>query len=167
MGCRATHWCTRGAERTPIVAISAAADDAHRMRCFDSGMDGVLGKPLRLAALRELIELWCGHGDSHSHTVPTEHEVAPTADVLAIYRQTMKTDLEMLAQGVALRKIDQARRAAHRISGAAAVVDDLQTRQAASELERHLSQASSDITADAQALLAQLQSLHPTDGADT
>lgn len=157
----------RGAERTPIVAISAAADDAHRMRCFDSGMDGVLGKPLRLAALRELIELWCGHGDSDSHTVPAEHDVAPTADILAIYRQTMKTDLEMLAQGVALRKIDQARRAAHRISGAAAVVDDLQTRQAASELERHLSQASSDITADAQALLAQLQSLHPTDGADT
>ncbi len=150
----------RGAERTPIVAISAVADDSHRMRCFDSGMDGVLGKPLRLAALRELIELWCGHGVSDSHTAPAEHDAAPTVDVLAIYRQTMKTDLEMLAQGVAHRNIDQARRAAHRISGAAAVVDDLRTRQTASELERHLSESSGEITADIRALVAEIQSLH-------
>ncbi|CAJ0786660.1 MULTISPECIES: ATP-binding protein [Ralstonia] len=154
----------RGGERTPIVAISAATDDAHRVRCFDSGMDGVLGKPLRLAALRELIELWCAHGDSGSNAESMEHDVAPAVDVLAIYRQTMKTDLEMLAQGLANRNIEQARRAAHRISGAAAVVDDLQTRSLASELERRLSDSPGDITADMQALLAEIQSLH---GADT
>lgn len=157
----------RGSERTPIVAISAAADDAHRTRCFDSGMDGVLGKPLRLAALRELIELWCGHGDSGSNAAPEEDPLQPATDVHAIYRQTMKTDLEMLSQGVADRNIEQARRAAHRIVGAAAVVDDLRTRQVASELERHLSQLSGGITADAHTLLAELQSLHPTDGATT
>ena len=156
----------RGGERTPIVAISAATDDAHRVRCFDSGMDGVLGKPLRLAALRELIELWCAHGDSSSNAESMEHGVAPAVDVLAIYRQTMKTDLEMLAQGLANRNIEQARRAAHRISGAAAVVDDLQTRNLASELERRLSDSPSDITADMQALMAEIQSLHGTDTPD-
>ncbi|MGD6506325.1 response regulator, partial [Xanthomonas citri pv. citri] len=76
----------RGGERTPIVAISAVTDDTHRVRCFDSGMDGVLSKPLRLAALRELIELWCGHGDSGSRTVQAERETESTVDVLAIYR---------------------------------------------------------------------------------
>lgn len=154
----------RGGERTPIVAISAATDDAHRIRCFDSGMDGVLGKPLRLAALRELIELWCAHGDSAHNAEPMEHDVTPSADVLAIYRQTMKTDLEMLSQGIAHRDIKQARRAAHRISGAAAVVEDLQTRHLARDLERRLSPPSSHINAEIQALLVALQSLH---GAET
>ncbi|CAJ0771375.1 ATP-binding protein [Ralstonia chuxiongensis] len=154
----------RQGERTPIVAISAATDDAHRVRCFDSGMDGVLGKPLRLAALRELIELWCAHGDSDSNAEPMEHDMAPSTDVLAIYRQTMKTDLEMLSQGIAHRNVEQARRAAHRISGAAAVVEDLQTRNLASELEQCLSTPSSDINADIQALLGELRSLH---GAET
>ena len=154
----------RGGERTPIVAISAATDDAHRIRCFDSGMDGVLGKPLRLAALRELIELWCAHGDSAHNAEPMEHDVTPSADVLAIYRQTMKTDLEMLSQGISHRDIKQARRAAHRISGAAAVVEDLQTRHLARDLERRLSPPSSHINAEIQALLVALQSLH---GAET
>ncbi|HWV06888.1 ATP-binding protein [Ralstonia sp.] len=156
----------RGGERTPIVAISAATDDAHRVRCFDSGMDGVLGKPLRLAALRELIELWCAHGDSAPNAESMEHDVAPSADVLAIYRQTMKTDLEMLSQGIAHRDIEQARRAAHRISGAAAVVEDRQTRNLASELERRLSTPSSDINADIQALFVELQSLHRAETPD-
>lgn len=156
----------RGAERTPIVAISAAADDAHRVRCFDSGMDGVLGKPLRLAALRELIELWCGHGDSGSSAAPIADSGAPAVDVHAIYRQTMKADLEMLAEGIAHRNIEQARRAAHRISGAAAVVEDLPTRNLASELERRLASSSGDITADIQALAAELQSLHGAGTAD-
>lgn len=156
----------RAGERTPIVAISAATDDAHHIRCFDSGMDGVLGKPLRLAALRELIELWCAHGDSARNAEPMEHDLAPSSDVLAIYRQTMKTDLEMLSQGIARRDIEQARRAAHRISGAAAVVEDLPTRNLARELERRLSDSFSDINAEIQALLVALQSLHGAEAPD-
>lgn len=49
----------RRARHVPIIAISAVAGDAHQIRCFDSGMDGVLGKPLRLAALQQMIALWC------------------------------------------------------------------------------------------------------------
>lgn len=123
-------------------------------------MDGVLGKPLRLAALRELIELWCGHGDSGASAAPEAHGLARTVDVHVVYRQAMKTDLEMLNEGIVHRNIEQARRAAHRISGAAAVVDDLPTHNLASELERHLASSSGDITADIQALVAELQSLH-------
>jgi signal transduction histidine kinase/CheY-like chemotaxis protein len=148
-----------GRERTPIVAISAAMDDTHRARCFDSDMDGVLGKPLRLAALRELIELWCAHADSDDSATPAEHEVTLT-DVRVIYQQTMETDLEMLAKGVSNRNIDQARRAAHRISGAAAVVGETRVRDVASELERHLSAASGEINTEIEALLMELQSLH-------
>ncbi|VWC75928.1 MULTISPECIES: ATP-binding protein [Burkholderia] len=54
----------RQLRHVPIVAISAVTGDAHKMRCFDSGMDGVLGKPLRLDALRQMIAMWCpGYAD--------------------------------------------------------------------------------------------------------
>ena len=43
----------------PIIVISANTGDAHKVRCFESGMDGVLGKPLRLEALRQMIAMWC------------------------------------------------------------------------------------------------------------
>ncbi|KUZ01901.1 hypothetical protein WS50_08730 [Burkholderia territorii] len=43
----------------PIIAISAITGDAHKVRCFESGMDGVLDKPLRLEALRQMIAMWC------------------------------------------------------------------------------------------------------------
>ncbi|WP_324251339.1 ATP-binding protein [Burkholderia ambifaria] len=49
----------RKARHVPIIAISAASGDEHKMRCFESGMDGVLGKPLRLEALRQMIVMWC------------------------------------------------------------------------------------------------------------
>ncbi|MBR8278803.1 response regulator, partial [Burkholderia cenocepacia] len=49
----------RKATYVPIIAISAASGDAHKMRCLESGMDGVVGKPLRLDALRQMIDLWC------------------------------------------------------------------------------------------------------------
>ncbi|WP_319022293.1 ATP-binding protein [Burkholderia sp. Z1] len=49
----------RKVTHVPIVAISAVTGDAHKMRCFDSGMDGVLSKPLRLDAMRQMIAMWC------------------------------------------------------------------------------------------------------------
>ncbi|HEX7816635.1 ATP-binding protein [Dyella sp.] len=44
---------------TPIVAISANTNAVHKMSCIESGMDGVLAKPLQLAMLRAEIALWC------------------------------------------------------------------------------------------------------------
>lgn len=49
----------RKTRRVPIIAISAESGEAHREQCFDSGMDGVLGKPLRLEMLRNAIATWC------------------------------------------------------------------------------------------------------------
>lgn len=38
---------------TPIIAISAETDTAHMQLCLDSGMDGVLGKPLPVDELKK------------------------------------------------------------------------------------------------------------------
>jgi CheY-like chemotaxis protein len=48
----------RKARRVSIIAISAESGDMHRMLCLESGMDGVLGKPLRLDTLRQAIARW-------------------------------------------------------------------------------------------------------------
>ncbi|WDR88171.2 ATP-binding protein [Burkholderia ambifaria] len=49
----------RMAGHVPIIAISAECGDVHKVRCLESGMDGVLGKPLRLETLRQAIARWC------------------------------------------------------------------------------------------------------------
>jgi PAS domain S-box-containing protein len=45
---------------TPIAAMTAHALEGHREQCIASGMDGYLAKPIRAAALTELIEEFSG-----------------------------------------------------------------------------------------------------------
>ena len=47
--------------RTPIVAVSANALAQDRDRCFESGMDDFVAKPLRGAVLETVIFCWCAH----------------------------------------------------------------------------------------------------------
>lgn len=47
--------------RTPIVAVSANALAQDRERCFESGMDDFVAKPLRGAVLETVISRWCAH----------------------------------------------------------------------------------------------------------
>jgi signal transduction histidine kinase len=44
---------------TPILALSASTDAVHKMECIESGMDGLLKKPLELSLLRSEIQVWC------------------------------------------------------------------------------------------------------------
>ena len=48
----------KGGFRLPIVAITAAALQAEIDRCFESGMDGYLLKPLEMAKLKEALNKW-------------------------------------------------------------------------------------------------------------
>jgi CheY-like chemotaxis protein len=47
--------------RTPIVAVSANALADDRERCFESGMDDFVAKPLRGAVLETVISRWCAN----------------------------------------------------------------------------------------------------------
>jgi two-component system, sensor histidine kinase and response regulator len=46
--------------RTPIIALTAHALDEQRDECIKAGMDGHFPKPIRPAALYDLIESWAG-----------------------------------------------------------------------------------------------------------
>ncbi|RQQ09247.1 response regulator [Burkholderia stagnalis] len=65
---------TRKAGRVPIIAISAVSGDAHRVRCLESGMDGVLGKPLRFEALRQAVVRWCPTYTTADGTADTSND---------------------------------------------------------------------------------------------
>ncbi len=47
-----------GRARTPIVALTAEARESDRRKCLAAGMDDHLVKPVRLQALRSVVEYW-------------------------------------------------------------------------------------------------------------
>ncbi len=149
-----------GQEHTPIIAISASTDDAHRERCFDSGMDGVLGKPLRLESLRKMIDLWCPASKRDALQPPVGQTPATGSDFPAIYRQSVDADLALLAAALSAGDADRACHAAHRIKGAAAIAGHIGTSELADELERGLQAASGGIPASAGRLHQELLRRH-------
>lgn len=50
------HDALRRKSAIPIIAISAATEAEHAVRCEEAGMDGAISKPIRLAKLRNAIE---------------------------------------------------------------------------------------------------------------
>ncbi|KFG95071.1 histidine kinase [Burkholderia paludis] len=148
---------------TPIVAISAATGDAHRERCFDSGMDGVLGKPLRLDALRQMIDLWCPADEAADTASPAQDPRPAQADFRTIYRHSVDADLATLGAALSNGDTGQASHAAHRIKGAAAVAGHRATSELAAELERRLQLASGGMPPGIHALGEELLRLHRAD----
>lgn len=120
--------------RCPIIAISALTGDEHTQNCFDAGMDGTLSKPIRLAKLQNVIELWCG-----LTLVP-----AALADIgapplsMLLVREAMAADVANLLQSMALCESENAIRAAHRLYGASLTLGWAEVAPAVGELEQLL-----------------------------
>jgi two-component system sensor histidine kinase EvgS len=121
-----------GGGHLPIIAISAAVDQEHLDACMQSGMDGTLRKPLRLAALENLLNGWCGPGQPPTQAAPAVNasgnaahpesiDSAASADLSTVFMQTMRDDLAQLEQAVRQQAQERAARIAHRMRGAALV----------------------------------------------
>lgn len=145
--------------RVPILAISASTGTAHAERCFDAGMDGVLSKPIRLAKLRNAIELWC---EVDLEPTPCAANAANTADAAAPIdplphvREALDKDVRDLLRAVALRDADAALRASHRLHGAALTLGWPEIAQAAGTVEALLRAQAPWRSDDYAALLARL-----------
>lgn len=123
--------------RCPVIAISASTGTDHAERCFEAGMDGILSKPIRLAKLQDIVELWCD-----VTLVPR----APQQETLAVFDMPQvhagfANDMGELLQAMAMHERDAAVRAAHRLHGAALAMQWTEMAQPAAKLESLLRDA--------------------------
>lgn len=104
----------------PVIAISAATDAAHQATCMQSGMDGILTKPLRLNELHDMLQMWLGD-------LPPQPEISEqrsqTIDRQALYRAALLEDAEALSHALNDRDGKMAGQLAHRIKGAASIAN--------------------------------------------
>lgn len=122
-----------GRPRCPIIAISALTGEPHLKRCLEAGMDAALSKPIRLGQLREVIERWC----DVKLAAPRASLMAPQLDQAAINRE-MASDIGSLIKAIALCDRPSAVHVAHRLHGAALIMEWLALGQSAEHLERLL-----------------------------
>nr|WP_275899828.1 ATP-binding protein [Chromobacterium alkanivorans] len=136
-------WRIRAREReegdalVPIVAISAANDDLHREKCMNSGMNGVLVKPLRLRDLQQMLFMWL------PETLPVSEsaEPSPQADGLwAMFIEHNERDYRQAVQAIQQTHWSTASQHLHRIYGAALTMEQGELAELARELEGMLLQ---------------------------
>lgn len=106
---------------TPIIAISGEADAGHMQLCLDSGMDGVLGKPLPAEDLKKMLALWCDF--EVQPVVPLSIADVRAVDLPALFRSTSHDDINALHDAVTRNDLVAVRRLAHRMKGAALTMD--------------------------------------------
>jgi two-component system sensor histidine kinase/response regulator len=88
---------TRGAGRTPIIAMTANAMRGDRESCLQAGMDGYIAKPIKSAELLTLLQQYAGGGGAGS-------AVAPPADDESAAMDHVDADFDYAE---ALRQVDQ------------------------------------------------------------
>jgi len=120
-----------GLERTAIVAVSARNDAMHRQRCYASGMDDVMVKPLQVDQLRQMLAQWMRRAPPASQppAVPTDQAIAE------MFVQTNAEDLAIIRRMQAERRAADIAHRAHRVSGAASVMQEEALAQVARSLE--------------------------------
>ncbi|MGW7775275.1 ATP-binding protein [Pseudomonas machongensis] len=123
--------------RCPIIAISASTGSEHVSRCFDAGMDGILGKPISVGKLQDAIELWCG---VQLTLIPHPFSEADRMSDVRI-REAFEQDLLALLEAIALCQLEPALHAAHRLHGAALSIEWPAVACEAAELEALLKAA--------------------------
>ncbi|WP_343587071.1 response regulator [Herbaspirillum sp.] len=102
---------------TPLIGISAEADAAHVQLCLESGMDGILGKPLPVGEFEKMLSLWCDYeADGQATSAPAE---AQPVDLEDLFRATSLQDLAAMRAAHAVSDIAAVQRLAHRMKGAA------------------------------------------------
>lgn len=141
----------------PIIALSTFEGNEHLERCFDAGMDAVLGKPICLAKLQELIGLWCNVSVSQ----PLK-SFRPKMRELSATHIELRTDLSQLLEAVVSDDLHGALLAAQRLSRVALALQWGAMAATAERLEQALrvqgEWRSAHITALLRALVEQCES---------
>lgn len=152
----------------PVIAISTASDAQHQKMCIDSGMDGILKKPLRTQDLQSLLQAWLEQAP-HNADEPADAHAEPS-DIRALYQASMAEDVHAAEQAVKRRHRDEVAHFAHRIKGAALMLGAQPMADAADRLEQTARNATAAEPAPMEAELQLLKNaiaryFEPFDGA--
>lgn len=132
--------------RVPVIAISAATDAAHLKRCMDSGMDSVLKKPLRLDELRSMLGLWLDRLPIAESAAAPAVADSPAIDLFELYKASIEEDAQALENALSRNDRDNAIHFAHRIKGAALMINADGMAESAGRIEE-LAKAANDAAA--------------------
>jgi two-component system sensor histidine kinase/response regulator len=121
--------------RTPIVALTAHALPEESERVRDSGMDGLLTKPVSPLELEDLLQRFLG-------PMPEQHDApAILADqrrsprVVAMFLQTVPAQLDAMHQASEREDVSELGRLAHRLRGSTGSIGALRLGALCSRLE--------------------------------
>ncbi|MNJ16941.1 Sensory/regulatory protein RpfC [compost metagenome] len=124
-----------GLEHLPIIATSASTDEQHTLKCIESGIDGSLAKPLRLAELKQLLAFWLLPAESPSEP---DEGVEFEASMRQLFIDASHDDLRNLQESLARDDLALALHHSHRIHGSALTAGAAEMVEVACELEHQL-----------------------------
>jgi PAS domain S-box-containing protein len=150
-----------GRERTPIVALTAAALAGEAERCLASGMDDYLAKPVTIPALAACVRKWLPHtiplplplGDASAAAELPQARTPPAplqpgvieelsqgdrrlaAELMRDFLASTEADLAELDRTLAAGDAAGQARQAHRIGGSSRLVGAMELAEAARALE--------------------------------
>lgn len=145
---------------TPIIAISAETDAAHMQLCLNSGMDGVLGKPLPADVLKKMLSLWCDT-DVASASPITEEEMS-SADLILLFRATSLEDFKAMQTSASQSDLNMVSQLAHRMKGAALTMAEasiVATLERIEAIATHHARPADSLTLEIEVLREQLQKI--------
>jgi two-component system sensor histidine kinase EvgS len=163
-----------GQARMPIVALSASVMIEEQRRCFDSGMDDFLHKPIDPRKLRMMMTRWIG---ADPDSVAQEEAASAANDALAVfdfspyaelfepdearriaqdYAATTRQQLDALYRAIEEGDLKTAGRNAHAVAGGSLTIGARQLGEAARTVEMAL------FGGDLEAARAELPQLEPS-----
>ena len=141
---------TGGSLRMPVIACTANVSREALDQCRSVGMDEALTKPIELAMLKEMLDRWLAPAPSNERAEPpaplasdfamledlAEGDTELQRDLLDDFRSANAEDIRAATRAFKNVSIDELRRAAHRIKGAARTVGAGPLSDAAAALEQ-------------------------------
>jgi signal transduction histidine kinase/DNA-binding response OmpR family regulator len=137
-----------GRRRLPIIALSASAMTSDRERCFASGMDDHLAKPLKLEELARCLERWLPQGNGTSERQDREMVVDPAPlqslhrtnpdsvqMLICLFHEDLAGIMKQIGAAIHADDLPAVRRAAHRLKGGAGSMGALVLATCLGELE--------------------------------
>lgn len=138
--------------RTPIIAISAMSEKEHIARCYESGMDDLLCKPIQTESLITILNRWNSEGVEQSPVQSSKE-----CNISDNERLYLKADVESLEIAFINGDTKHQLYYAHRIRGVALMLEMDELAQITSQLENRLRRGSYFSPESGKAVCAELK----------